>query len=513
MNKLPRYEERELKLRCTDATTWDQIMTAQSLLSKAVPESEDRKVLETHYFDTESACLQKAKLAYRIRREGEQWIATVKGGGSSRGGLHERHEWNVLVSNPQPDITVFAGTAMGKKIMTVVGSEKLYPVLMTRFERSRMDVIMPDGSQIEVAADQGEIIAGVNLEPILEVELELKKGEVAALFQLGAELAREFSLVPEVDSKYYRGLKLAGKGTLQREETYQPPQVDKTKLASEELSKLLLQLIGRFLVTQQNFIEKPDLPENIHEMRIALRRLRSLLEFSGTLVTKQHKFYLTELKNIGKLLGNLREIDVAYGSWRQVKGEQTLTKTSKMSLGECLCQARMLEAEKVHKIIRAGHTTSLLLELQAILADNKGLLARDVSTNMNEYAISKLSSSLKALTKQGKKIDWMTTEDMHKIRLQVKKIKYVAEVLETAFIEIPQLVLRLDTLQNNLGFINDVDSTESILETLLKGNSNKALYLEAGLVIGWQGREALFVKNKMDKYWQNFYRTAQRWLV
>ncbi len=125
MNKLPRYEERELKLRCTDATIWDQIMKAQSLLEKAVPESEAKEVLETHYFDTESACLQKAKIAYRIRREGEQWIATVKGGGSSRGGLHERYEWNVLVSNPQPDITVFAGTAMGKKIMTVVGQMEL----------------------------------------------------------------------------------------------------------------------------------------------------------------------------------------------------------------------------------------------------------------------------------------------------------------------------------------------------------------------------------------------------
>jgi len=509
---LPKDRETELKLRCMDPSTWEGIMSAQSLTKKVVPKSQKREMLETHYFDTATCSLQKASIAYRIRREGDQWIATVKGGGSSSGGLHERQEWNVLVNDPQPDIAVFDGTAIGKRLLAVVGNEKLQSILLTRFERRQMDVIMPDGSQIEVAADQGEVIAGVKRAPILEVELELKSGEVASLFRLGAELAREFPLLPEAESKYYRGIKLAGKDTTQTKQPYQLPQVDKNKLVSEELSKALLQLIGQYLENQQNFLDNPALSENIHEMRISLRRIRSVLDFAGALATKQYKWYLTELKKFARMLAALREFDVAYASWRQVNELQILKQKSKINLGEYLCKNRQLEAEKLYRVIIAGYATPLLLELQAALLESKGQQVRDESTKMNEYAISRLANWLKILTKLGKKVNWIATEDLHKVRLQVKKIKYVAEIMQTAFYEVPQLVLRLDALQENLGYINDVYSTDSLLKVMLEGNEKIELYLEAGMVIGWQEREALLVKHRMDKYWQNFYRTAQRWI-
>lgn len=149
------------------------------------------------------------------------------------------------VNGPQPDITVFEKITMGKNLMAVVAGQELGSIVMTRFERRRIDVIMSDGSQIEVAADKGEIIAEKR-EPILEIELELKNGEVAALFRLGSILAKEFPLLPEGKSKYYRGLTLAEKDLLQVKEAQQLIQMDKRKLASEELRRLLVELISQY---------------------------------------------------------------------------------------------------------------------------------------------------------------------------------------------------------------------------------------------------------------------------
>ena len=509
---MSKHTEIELKLACTDSSVWEEIMTAQSLTKVAVPSGGGRQVLDARYFDTATYCLQKAKLAYRIRREGEQWVATVKGGGLSTGGLHERQEWNVVVSDAQPDITVFEGTDIGQHLIALVGKQRLEPIVITKFERKTLDVIMLDGSQIEVAADQGTIVAGLKSAPILEVELELKSGEASALLQLGALLAREYPLLPEPDSKFYRGLKLAGLTNVQPWQAAQP-QIDKNKLAGVGLRTILVQLISEILITQQIFLAEPTQPENVHELRISLRRLRSLLEFYGPLGDRERcKYHQAELRKLGQILGVLREIDVAYAIWRQCSDGPVTHIESKISLGDMLAKRRLFEAEKVYKTLQGGLTTPILLDLWAMLTDNNNQQLMEHHLTVGEYSVRRLSGWLETVTKQSKTIDWTAIENVHKLRLQIKKIKYAVEVLEPVFYEVSQLIVRLNTLQYNLGLLSDANSTNRLLKKLLKDNSSAVLHLEVGVVIGWQGREMLSLQGKMDKYWQKFYRTAQRWL-
>ena len=510
---LPKDTEIELKLICTDDSVWGKIMSAQSLLEIAVPGSSVCQVLDARYFDTPTYCLQKAKLAYRIRQEGEQWIATVKGGGTSKGGLHERQEWNVVVSNDQPDLTVFGDTDIGKRLLEAVGSQPLEPIVITKFERRSVDVIMSDGSKIEVAADQGIIIAGSKSTPILEVELELKSGNPSALLKLGATLAKEYSLLPEPDSKFYRGLVLLGLGNLRPRKAAKVLTVDKNQSANEGLRTVAVQLIAQLLLAQQVFLESKAQPEHVHELRICLRRLRSLLHLAGPIVaSEQYRGYQDELKKLGQMLSVLREIDVAYAAWKQMSDCQSISLASKKNLGELLLKHRLRESEKVVKFFYAGAATPLLLDLWSTITDKNKVQLIEQQDTVSEYAVSKLSHWLKTAIKQGKTIDWTDAENVHKLRLQVKKIKYVAEALEPVLYEVSQLILRLDALQDHLGLVNDAYSTEFLLKKLLKVNSSKELYLEAGMVIGWQGREVLLARSKISKHWKSFHRTAQRWI-
>lgn len=487
-------------------------MTTQSLLKIAVPGSAGRQLLDARYFDTATYSLQKEKIAYRIRREGDQWVATIKGGGSSNGGLHERQEWNVIVAEAQPDLRVFADTEIGAKLIEIVGNQELLPIMITRFERQTLDVCMPDGSQIEVAADQGEIIAGAKRSPILEIELELKSGKPSALFALGATLAKEYPLLPETDSKFYRGLLLAGLVTKEPKKVLTLPKVHAQQKAGEGLLGLLIELITQFFLAEQAFFENQAQPEDVHQLRICLRRLRSILEFVGADALEEYKVHQAQLRKIGQSLGIIREIDVAYGSWKEWSECQPRGMVSKLTLGRILLHRRVIEAEKIYGSFSAGYATPILLDLWATLTADNWKSTVDYQQTMEEYTQSQFSKWLKKIIKQGKKIEWDDPEKIRKLRLQIKKSQYTVEVLKPVLGEIEEFSVQLEELQENLGLLNDINSTEILLKKLVKGMTSKVSQLEAGMLIGWQGREALYIQGRMNDDWKKFYNDILRWL-
>ncbi|SEJ40957.1 CYTH domain-containing protein [Propionispira arboris] len=205
MNK---NKEIELKLQVMDEHVWPMIVMYIKNL-RGVKHS-DKIHLRANYFDTVDERLSKARLSYRVRRENDVWIATIKGDGSSLGGLHSRMEINVPVYSSKPDLSVFQANDIHKKILQVLDGGVLEGIVQTDFEREAL-LFEQNETWIEIALDQGSIIVADKKSPILEVELELKKGKAAELLSLGAQLAGQFPLRIESKSKLFRGLILAGR--------------------------------------------------------------------------------------------------------------------------------------------------------------------------------------------------------------------------------------------------------------------------------------------------------------
>jgi inorganic triphosphatase YgiF len=205
MNK---NKEIELKLQVMDETVWSALGAYIKNLP-GVKKSEKINLL-ANYFDTADERLSKARLSYRVRRENDVWIATIKGDGSSLGGLHSRMEINVLVHSPKPDLSVFQAYDIHKKILQVLDGVGLEQIVQTDFEREAV-LFEQNETWIEIALDQGSIIAADKKIPILEVELELKKGKAAELLSLGSQLTGQFPLRIESKSKLLRGLLLTGR--------------------------------------------------------------------------------------------------------------------------------------------------------------------------------------------------------------------------------------------------------------------------------------------------------------
>ncbi|HMM19788.1 MAG TPA: CYTH domain-containing protein [Selenomonadales bacterium] len=203
------HTEIELKLRLPDPRRGPDIF-AQALRLAPLSPPPQTEHLESWYFDTPSHALQRAGVAYRLRLEKKQWIATIKAGGSSDGGLHRRQEWNAPAAGPAPSLDYFAGTAAKALAAKLLGQEELVPLFSTVFDRQSTHIATNSGDVVELAVDTGRIIAGNRQDAISEVELELKEGDAAAVLAFGAKLARAIPLFVEERSKYARGLTLAG---------------------------------------------------------------------------------------------------------------------------------------------------------------------------------------------------------------------------------------------------------------------------------------------------------------
>ena len=148
------------------------------------------RVLANSYFDTPGQQLRQWQMGLRVRSRDGQHEQTIKTAGREVGGLHQRPEYNLPVSEPWPQLHAFdAGIWPADADLNTLQTA-LSPLFITTFERQLWVLEFDDDSAVEVAFDQGEISANGRTEAICEVEFELLRGSADHLFDLAAALAR-----------------------------------------------------------------------------------------------------------------------------------------------------------------------------------------------------------------------------------------------------------------------------------------------------------------------------------
>jgi triphosphatase len=507
--------EIELKLRLVEAEWWDYMFTAPVIADWAGGQAWHKEMLETQYYDTPGYSLQKARLAYRVRREGDKWLATVKGGGTSGAGLHQRQEWTVVVASPEPNITPFLNMPIGPFLEVTIGEEPLILLCTTRFERHTLELHTADGSAVEVAADRGEIVAGDQRAPILELELELKAGNPFALLHIGAALARSFPVLLEWRSKYYRGLQLMGLIEPQTSYTPEYPAICEEYTAKGVLTQLLVYCLQHVLAAHDEFLAVPENPEVLHNLRIQIRRLRSLWFFAQPLVPDAtYQRYQNALGEWGQAMGPIRELDVALAEWRELVDSEMVRFTSKPVLDEKLTEKREKLVQRLHQTLTKGNATPLLLDfwacvLEAPFATVEKGNAEPVAV---EFVRNRLITWLQEMVEVGKSPDLTDGTLLHNLRIQGKQVRYAVELLEPLLPnKTERIVGRLKPIQDALGYLHDVHITGPLLNTLLRGQSSRLLFRDTGLLTGWQAHKSTETRRKLGKQWKRFRRMARNW--
>ena len=505
--------EIEIKFR-TDAE--GQAHALASPLLGSVPEP--AKSVRSAYFDTASLDLRKAGIALRIRRNGRAApIMCAKFSDTRAENPFHRHEVEVEVPNLSPDLGRFdAETA--SRLAGVVGDRPLERKFETRIERHIRHIVSGD-AVIEVAIDDG-VITGPRRrrQAVCEVELELKSGDPVALYGLAQQLAARHPFTLDFTSKSDRGFAMTA-SLVPAPVKSSPVVLDRHMAFDVAVSTILATALGQF-VANWDALRQSDDPESVHQLRVALRRLRSALKMVKRVVPNPVLEDLRfEAGRIAAALGPARELDV----FIEASSEGPLLYQDRPPGCTGLLRVatdRRAEAYRAARdLIDDPATTLFVLRMQGLIARHgwrHGLPAGDrpmLAAPLRTVAAALLDALHRRVLKRGKHLMRRSDDERHRLRIALKDLRYGIEFFASLFghrRRVAQLLKTVGLLQDLLGSHNDVVDTAKLVRALSEGNGPDVVEA-AGYVIGWQARGIPLADAELVEVWKRFRRLRPSW--
>lgn len=244
-------------------------------------------------------------------------------------------------------------------------------------------------------------------------------------------------------------------------------------------------------------LDTPYDREGFRSLRIELRRLRSALALLKSLLPEDGEAWLAQLKLRSNQLGNVRDYDVALQACFKYEAyvlEQLSTgsEESKQYLKELPRLKAMLLKERETRVeffntdVRPGCIAQDVASCLEVLKNSVELSLEEEAT-----ANALLQSSLQLWgLKLGNKLQNLdklkTAEQLHKLRIKVKRFRYAYEVyMETALDR--ELLLKIKEFQDILGSLHDGDrNLELISESLAVVEMDDELAKEVACFKAWR---------------------------
>ncbi len=491
----------EIELKLTIDPAHVKRLRCHPVLKSMVQDKPRRHKLHSVYFDTPEQDLLRAGFALRLRRTSGCWVQTVKDGGSAEGGLHRRNEWEWPVRGGKPELAPSTVPGLAQ-LLTPKLLARLRPLFVTDFWRTFWQLRTAQGAEIELALDQGEVHAGDRRQPISEVELELKAGEAASLFEVALAIQKQVPLWVENISKAQRGYLLCS------EETPPPRMAQPVALTPAIPIELAFQRIaGECLAQLQGNVTKLGLnPEYMHQTRIAVRRLRSALSLFGGVLPESLVGVMTELRWLMGYLGPARDWDVFVTQTLPQIAEQLADNRALVRLQADAAGLRDARRQAALEAVLSQRYTRLVLTLGLQLVRQANSSGKPVA--LGELATQTLTRQHKHVRRKGRRHAELNMAEHHALRIAAKKLRYAAEFFAGIY---PHKRARLylaalATLQDVLGALNDAVVTQRLLAELSAPRGQAT-----GIVIGWTARSSQVSLQQVHQAWLNFTRQKVFW--
>lgn len=455
------------------------------LLAAAAPQGRT-KTLDNTYFDTTDLRLKSRRIALRTRRHGRTVLQTVKCASESAGGLTSRPEWE------QPFREAFDFSAVDvpklRKLLERLRPD-LAPVFTTRFRRETRLHAPEDGVRILAMIDVGEVLAGDRQEPICELELELVEGQPLDLLLLACRLAADLPLVPCDISKAERGYALhLGEAPVPARPEPSPLTGSETPI--DAFRALALACLRQWQANATGASPEGS-PEFVHQLRVALRRLRTLITvFAPLLPPAFAEDWKTRLGDNARAFADARDLDVlcdeilsplVLDDELHSGSEATGVRTLAERVGVDRDRARVEALRAIDPAAQGRQMIGFSAALHALPCDpgeNIGLA---------DFARRELDRLLaKVKRRQAAARDCRRTH-LHALRIALKRLRYAIEFFSPL---LPRKATRnyLDDVvraQNALGFVHDLD----VARIRLAGYAAESPEARAAVAFacGWHG--------------------------
>ncbi|MBI3784448.1 MAG: CHAD domain-containing protein [Deltaproteobacteria bacterium] len=477
----------------------------------------DKVHLHSVYLDTNDFALTRHGIAVRLRRNGKEWEATAKWAGTVKGDVHERPELNVSLSQrPSLPFQLPEGR-LRAQLLAFTSGRPLEAILRSSIMRRRFDVVAIDAGRratvlAELALDRVQLRSpkGSASASYCEVEIECIKGDRRDVRSLARLLERAFSLDPSPDTKFSLGMKRVYGGEIL------DPVV--TNIAdADSLAAAVRKVVWRHLV--QLRLNDPGTrlgrdPEALHDMRVAVRRLRAVLRaFPEGFQNRQRERFRAELRWLGGVLGTVRDVDVQLERLAMARTTAPPRHRAAVAgLQEFLRLDRRRRRKTMIESLESSRYLNLLLRIDQF-SRSRPPSRRDLPAAQPAAAIGRraVKGAFQHLVKGGSRAQsTLTPEDLHAVRIRAKRLRYILEFLaDLTGKPGSRLVRHLVALQDLLGRYHDsvvaADSIQHYVDA--QGVQGKPGHLLAlGALVGSHLRDAEIWRNRFDRTWKRFCR-------
>jgi inorganic triphosphatase YgiF len=463
------------------------------------------------YFDTPKLALKQSGMALRLRRSGKQWLQTLKGGGGVQGGLHQRSEWEMPVSGPALDFSL-PQVEEWKDILPKHLRNHLQPVFVTDFSRnSRM--LSWQGAEIELCMDQGEVSTENTSAPICELELELKSGTPQQLFELALAILDIVPFELESVSKAEQGFRLRS-GCSEQPVNALPVVLHKHADLSAAMQTLIWSGLQHFQGNLRGALGSGKNDEYVHQMRVALRRLRVLLRMAASVCAdEQLAGFRKEVAALGIILGRIREWDVFIANTVQPMCARMPQDAGLQALLSASQQQRDAHYYALRNDAQARTLQHLLLRFGIWLHGPYWQQFSRAGLQARAFARTYLSEMADNFAQAGENLSTHDAAKLHAMRIQAKKLRYSAEFFVSLYgkHKSREYLRALSEVQEVLGQINDDVVAQRLLDGLSSTPELAGLQQTVALARGWLAHDQSTRYSVLNDGLRLFYKQQRYW--
>ena len=513
------------------------------------------QLLQACYFDTQDQALARDGVVIRIRRENGIWVQTIK---ASTNNALERLEHNLTIdggadvaNNAMPNIDLSQN--IPKNIRQLLESilkinldqqtPALVPVFETDVQRLKFDVTHA-GSKIEIALDQGLVESNGKSVALCELEIELKEGKPEHAVAVARKWRSQYGLNISTLSKSMKGQRLHGdlhghpvdpqlsSNQLNQNQPNQNPPNSLNALVKAVFTSCINQILSNaseLAVYTNNKREKSPAEtrqeiEFIHQLRVAIRRLRVALREFNLMVDSIDLAWEQPFVDVFRDLGKRRDADhlihqlqpamLINGSpdfYIHLK-DVSVVNASPVDVAS-LDVGKKVRSEKFQDtllcLIGFVKSQNLSAQSDAIKVNNSETSSKNNKNsknkknkpeNVNHALEIRLNHWYKKSINGGKKFVELTQTQQHSVRKHFKKLRYLAEFSALCYVNYAKtskraeaFSLSLKPVQDALGFYNDELVALEAYRALAK-NEDRALF-----AVGWLSARCDFNAKKCQK--------------
>jgi triphosphatase len=467
------------------------------------------------YLDTQDWRLYRAGYSLRIRRVGGRNEATLKSLTEGRDGLRSRTEFSEDLSGADPDALQLASGPVGARARLAAGSKPLTPLFQVRTQRRAYRLSIAGDPAGEIAVDRTTIPLGDHSESarLRRVEVEVPEALVPELRPFVESLRSACALQPSTLSKYQAGLLARGLQPRSARDLG-PSEVDPAGSVGD-VAFAVLRRQFESLLDHEPGARIGDDAEDLHDMRVATRRLRAALSIFADALPVRFARIRDELGWVADALGGVRDLDVQLEQLETWMHDSTEEDSGALApLRGLLEKQRRHARERMLAVLDSGRYERLIGSLTTAL--QRGPLR---TSPTSRQAVLGIAGDLitDRHRKMGKAADRVAGTSSptayHRVRIRAKRLRYVLEFLTPLYpAEAPPVVKRLVRLQDLLGLHQDASVATGRLRSLVaeRGASlAPATIFAMGIVARRYGEQAHELRAKFPKVYRRL--SGKRW--